>query len=70
MIDPRYFRPSEVEALQGDATKARELLGWAPRTDLDALVDRMVAHDLELAKQERSLMAAGHAIGRRGAASS
>lgn len=69
VVDPRYFRPSEVEALQGDATKARDLLGWSAQVDLDALVERMVTHDLELARQERALLAAGHTVGQRGAAS-
>lgn len=69
VIDDTYFRPAEVEALQGDATKAREVLGWTPKTDLETLVERMVVHDLELARQERALREAGHVIGRRGAAS-
>jgi GDPmannose 4,6-dehydratase len=59
-IDPRYFRPTEVEVLQGDATKAREKLGWEPRVGIDELVRRMVEHDLELARQERTLTDAGH----------
>ena len=46
-IDPRYFRPSEVELLMGDATKAREKLGWIPKTRFDALVHLMVKADLE-----------------------
>jgi GDPmannose 4,6-dehydratase len=70
VVDERYFRPAEVEALQGDATKARRVLGWAPRTDIDTLVDRMVEHDRELARQERALRDAGHSVGRRGAAAS
>lgn len=69
IVDSRYFRPAEVEALQGDATKARKLLGWSPQVDLDTLVDRMVARDLELAQQEKALQAAGHVVGHRGAAS-
>lgn len=44
--DPRYFRPAEVDALQGDATKARQLLGWQPRTSFTALVREMVDSDL------------------------
>jgi GDPmannose 4,6-dehydratase len=64
-IDPRYFRPSEVDSLQGDATKARETLGWSPRVDLDGLVRMMAEHDLELARQEQTLRAAGHTISRR-----
>lgn len=57
-IDPRYFRPAEVDHLLGDASKARAELGWAPRTSFDQLVKMMVDHDLELARQERILKAA------------
>jgi GDPmannose 4,6-dehydratase len=46
-VDPRYFRPAEVELLLGDPTKAREKLGWKPRTSLAELVRIMVAYDLE-----------------------
>jgi GDPmannose 4,6-dehydratase len=59
-IDPRYFRPTEVEVLQGDATKARKKLGWEARISMDELAQRMVEHDLELARQERTLIDAGH----------
>jgi len=52
-IDRRYFRPSEVDALQGDASKARKHLGWQPRVTFNELVRLMVAHDLELARRER-----------------
>ncbi|MBU6240136.1 MAG: GDP-mannose 4,6-dehydratase, partial [Planctomycetes bacterium] len=51
-IDPRYFRPAEVDLLLGDASKAREKLGWVPKTDVRALAKLMVQHDLELAKRE------------------
>jgi GDPmannose 4,6-dehydratase len=61
-IDPRYFRPTEVEALQGDATKARRLLGWKPAVDIDELVRRMVEHDYRLA--ERELVVREHELGR------
>jgi GDPmannose 4,6-dehydratase len=47
-VDPRYFRPTEVDLLVGDATKARERLGWSHETKLDALVAEMVGEDLEL----------------------
>ena len=67
-IDSRYFRPTEVEALQGDATRAREELGWEPRVRIDELVRRMVEFDLELARQEKTLTEAGHVIAPRGAA--
>ena len=46
-IDPRYYRPAEVETLLGDPGKAREKLGWVPRTSVDELIDEMLAHDLD-----------------------
>jgi GDPmannose 4,6-dehydratase len=51
-IDPGYLRPTEVDALQGDASKARAKLGWAPRLGFEELVDMMVDADLELAARE------------------
>ena len=51
-IDPRYLRPTEVDLLLGDATKARQQLGWKPTTDFGALVKLMVDADLALAKRE------------------
>ena len=51
-IDPRYFRPSEVETLLGDPTKAKEKLGWTPTTTLEELVAEMVAADRESAKKK------------------
>lgn len=53
-IDPRYFRPAEVENLLGNAAKAREKLGWTPRTTFDELVTEMVREELEIAKMESS----------------
>ena len=50
-VDPRYFRPTEVELLQGDASKAKERLGWEAKVGLDELVRRMVEHDVGLAKR-------------------
>jgi len=67
-IDPRYFRPTEVAVLQGDASKARSKLGWEPRVGIDELVRRMVEHDLELARQEKTLTEAGHVFTMRGTA--
>ncbi len=58
--DPRYFRPAEVDLLLGDSGKARTVLGWQPRVTFPELVRMMVAADLELAKQEKILRAAGH----------
>jgi GDPmannose 4,6-dehydratase len=67
-IDPRYFRPTEVDFLQGDPSKAMRQLGWKPRVGFRDLVGVMVRHDLELARQERTLRDAGHALPLRGAA--
>jgi GDPmannose 4,6-dehydratase len=55
-IDPRYYRPAEVDLLLGDSTKARTKLGWQPRTSFNQLVDMMVEHDLKLAERERFLL--------------
>jgi len=51
-VDPRYFRPTEVESLLGDPTKAREQLGWKPQTSFDELVEEMVDTDLQEAKRD------------------
>ena len=51
-IDPRYYRPAEVDLLQGDASKARKLLGWEPKVSFPEMVRRMVDHDLALAQEE------------------
>lgn len=51
-IDPRYFRPTEVDLLLGDASKARQRLGWEPKVGFKELVRLMVDHDLEMARQE------------------
>ena len=56
-VDPRYFRPSEVDLLLGDATKARERLGWRPETSFEELVKLMVDNDWMLAREERVLAA-------------
>ena len=69
-IDNRYLRPTEVDALHGDATRARRILGWAPRVGFSALVKMMVDHDLDLARQERLLKTAGYDGPSRGLASS
>jgi GDPmannose 4,6-dehydratase len=52
-FDRRYTRPSEVDVLQGDATKAHQVLGWRPEVDFRQLVQMMVQHDLELARREK-----------------
>lgn len=58
-IDPKYFRPTEVELLIGDATKAKEKLGWIPKYDLKALVEEMVQSDLHLVKKDDYLNKGG-----------
>jgi GDPmannose 4,6-dehydratase len=52
-IDPRYFRPTEVETLLGDASKARKKLGWQPKITFDELVKEMTQADLQLAKKDQ-----------------
>ncbi|NJM15384.1 MAG: GDP-mannose 4,6-dehydratase [Bacteroidales bacterium] len=61
-VDPRYFRPTEVELLIGDATKARTLLGWKPEYDLAGLVKDMVSSDLKLMKKDQYLKEGGYQI--------
>jgi GDPmannose 4,6-dehydratase len=61
-IDPRYFRPAEVETLLGDPTKARDKLGWTPTTTLEELVAEMVAADKEEAAKEALLRRKGFAV--------
>jgi GDPmannose 4,6-dehydratase len=53
-IDPRYFRPTEIDVLQGDATKALRLLGWAPKVKFQELVGRMVDADIKLLNEKLS----------------
>jgi GDPmannose 4,6-dehydratase len=59
-VDPRYFRPTEVELLIGDATKSQTVLGWKPKYDLNALVKDMMKNDLKLMKKERFLKQNGY----------
>ena len=61
-IDPRYFRPTEVETLLGDPTKAKEKLGWVPEITVQEMCAEMVASDLEAAKQHALLKRHGFAI--------
>lgn len=61
-VDPRYFRPTEVELLIGDPTKAQTKLGWKPKRDLKKLVQEMVGADLELFKRDELLRREGYAI--------
>jgi GDPmannose 4,6-dehydratase len=63
-IDPRYFRPTEVELLIGDATKAQQKLGWTPKYSLKELVAEMVEADLKSFQQEKILMDSGFQVAR------
>lgn len=58
-VDPRYFRPTEVETLLGNPTKAKQQLGWEPRISFDELVTEMIENDLELAKKDHLCQAHG-----------
>jgi len=59
-VDPRYFRPTEVETLLGDPTKAKEKLGWEPKITLEEMVHEMMEHDISLAKQDSLLKDNGY----------
>jgi len=61
-IDPRYFRPTEVETLLGDPTKAKQKLGWVPEITVQEMCKEMVAEDLRLAKQHALLKANGFVV--------
>ncbi len=61
-VDPRYFRPAEVETLLGDPTKAKEKLGWVPQITVEEMCAEMVANDLDKAKQHALLKAYGHKV--------
>ena len=51
-VDPRYFRPTEVETLLGDPSKAKEKLGWEPKISLEQMVKEMMDHDINIAKRD------------------
>ena len=61
-IDPRYFRPAEVETLLGDPSLAKKELGWIPQITLDEMIGEMVAHDLDLAKRHALLKTHGYNV--------
>ena len=61
-VDPRYFRPSEVETLLGDATKAKLKLGWEPEISVNEMCSEMVKEDLKIAKRHALLKEHGHEI--------
>ena len=50
-VDPNYFRPTEVDQLLGDSTKANRELGWSPKTSLEELIKEMISHDIQEAKK-------------------
>jgi len=58
-IDPRYFRPTEVDVLLGDASKAKKILSWQPKVTFDKLIDMMIEADMQLAQKEKTLVDAG-----------
>ena len=62
LVDPRYFRPTEVDLLLGDPTKAREELGWTPRVEFEELVRTMVEEDLNLFRRELLCRDAGYSV--------
>ena len=59
-VDPRYFRPTEVDTLLGDASKARTKLGWTPKTSFAELVAEMVEHDFRAAGRDELVKSHGH----------
>ena len=61
-VDPAYFRPTEVDLLLGDAAKARNLLNWLPRYDLDTMIEEMVQEDIIEAEKESVLKKEGYKI--------
>lgn len=61
-IDPKYYRPAEVDLLVGDATKAKEKMGWVPKYSVADLCKEMVASDLELFKRDKYLLEGGHKV--------
>jgi GDPmannose 4,6-dehydratase len=61
-IDPRYFRPAEVETLLGDPSKAKALLGWVPEITVEEMCAEMVASDLDTARQHALLKSHGHHV--------
>eukprot|EP01098_Paradermamoeba_levis_P003365 TRINITY_DN1545_c0_g1_i1.p5 TRINITY_DN1545_c0_g1~~TRINITY_DN1545_c0_g1_i1.p5 ORF type:complete len:152 (-),score=2.99 TRINITY_DN1545_c0_g1_i1:3970-4425(-) len=61
-IDPRYFRPTEVDLLLGDPTKAMTQLNWTPKYDLPALVKDMMTSDIDLFRRDQLLASSGHQI--------
>jgi len=61
-VDPRYFRPAEVETLLGDPSKAKEKLGWVPEISVEQMCSEMMANDIDTAKRHSLLKAHGHSV--------
>ena len=61
-VDPRYSRPTEVETLLGDPSKAKRKLGWSPEISLDSMIEEMVSHDLDRARQTALLKQFGYGV--------
>ena len=61
-VDPRYYRPTEVETLLGDPSKAKRKLGWSPEISLDSMIEEMVSHDLDRARQTALLKQFGYGV--------
>ena len=61
-VDPNYYRPTEVEMLVGDSTKAKVKLGWEPKYDVQSMCSEMVKHDLEIFKRAQVLKEAGYDV--------
>ena len=61
-VDEKYYRPTEVDSLLGDPTKAREKLGWEPRVSLDEMISEMVENDLSAARRNRLLIKSGYDV--------
>ncbi len=64
-VDPKYFRPAEVDQLCGDASKAKRVLGWTPKIGVEELCACMVDYDLEEAKRDMHLAEGGYAVERK-----
>ena len=61
-VDAKYYRPTEVDTLLGDAAKARDKLGWVPRISLDEMIAEMVSNDLKIARKNRLLISRGYDV--------
>ena len=61
-VDAKYFRPAEVDLLVGDASKAKQKMGWVPKHSIEDLVKEMVASDVNLFKKDKYLLEGGHKV--------